>query len=139
MSASQHTIVVGLITNRKGEILLARRNQPDIPQEHNKWEFVGGGIDFGETPEQALVREVKEESGLDIRIIRLLPKVYIQNWLEQNPQRQIIILSYECEVTGGQLKSGDSEIFELKFVPVEEIKSYDCLPNVDTIVGLLSQ
>ena len=137
MAQEQTTIVVALIKNRKGEILIDRRNQPDIPEEHNKWEFIGGQIDFWEDPEEALIREVKEESGLDIKIIRLLPKAVNQLWLNQNPQRHIIILTYECEVVGGQLKPKAGEILELKFVPIQKIKNYDCLPNVDKIIEML--
>lgn len=78
MQQKQITIVVALIRNEKKEILIARRNQPDIPEEQNKWEFIGGKINFGEDPEEALVREVKEECGLDVKVVRLLPKVQNQ-------------------------------------------------------------
>ncbi|MBI3231766.1 MAG: NUDIX domain-containing protein [Candidatus Doudnabacteria bacterium] len=134
----QTTIVAALIKNEKGEILIDRRNQPDIPEEHNKWEFIGGKIEFGESPENALIREVKEESGLDVKIVRLLPKILSQLWLNQKPQRQIIILTYECQVIGGEIKAKTDEILELKFVKQEEIKNYDCLPNVDKIIASLN-
>ena len=137
MSQKQLTIVVAIITNEKGGVLLAKRNQPDIPSEHNKWEFVGGGIDFGETPEQALMREVKEEAGVEIEVVRLLPKIFTQIWKAQEPERHIIIISYECKIVGGELKPKDSEVSELKFVPVQEIKNYECLPNVDKIIDML--
>ena len=137
MIQHQITIVVALIKNEKGEILIDRRNQPDIPEEHNKWEFIGGKINFGEEPEIALVREVKEESGLDVKIVRLLPKILNQLWVNQNPQRQIIILTYECAVTGGELKPKEDEIQELKFIDPKDASQYDCLPNVQKIIDLL--
>ncbi len=138
MKQKQVTIVVALIKNDKGEILIDRRNQPDTPEEHNKWEFVGGKINFGEDPEEALVREVKEECGLDVKVVRLLPKVLNQLWLNQNPQRQIIILTYECLVIGGELKAKADEVLELKFINPKDIGNYDCLPNVNEIIYLLN-
>ena len=138
MAQKQITIVAALIKNARGEILIDRRNQPDIPEEHNKWEFVGGTIKFGESPEDALIREVKEESGLEIEIVRLLPGIVNQLWLNQEPQRQIIILTYECAVTGGELRPQTDEILELKFVDPKNIGDYDCLPNVKQTINLLA-
>ncbi|MEK7617788.1 MAG: NUDIX domain-containing protein [Patescibacteria group bacterium] len=137
MEQKQITIVVAVIKNDKGEILIGLRNEPSIPEEHNKWEFVGGKINFGEEPEKALIREVKEESGLDVKVIRLLPKILNQLWLNQNPQRQIIILTYECLVVGGELKPKADEILELKFIDPKDTDNYDCLPNVEKIISLL--
>lgn len=51
----QITVVVGLVI-KDGKILLVRRDEPELPQVHLKWEFPGGKVDFGETPEQAIIR-----------------------------------------------------------------------------------
>lgn len=131
MERKQFFIVLAVIINKNREILLARRNEPELKYAHNKWELVGGGINFGETPEQALIRETKEEAGVDIKILRLLPKVMTHTFKTKFFEHQIIMLSYECKIIGGRLKPGlDQEIGELKFVPLEKIKNYDTLPNV---------
>ena len=55
-----------ILENDKGEILLyLRDNKPDIPFP-NHWDLIGGHVEEGETPEEALLREVKEE--LDINL-----------------------------------------------------------------------
>ena len=64
MEKKQLTIVVAIINNAKGEILFAKRNEPETPEIHNMWEFPGGKIEFGEDPEEAVVREVAEETGV---------------------------------------------------------------------------
>jgi 8-oxo-dGTP diphosphatase len=139
MEQKQHTIAVAVVKNAAGEILLGRRNQPDMPQEHDKWEFPGGTIDFGETPEEALRREVKEEAGVEIKIVRLLPKVYANLWHYPGKTLQIFILAYECEIIKGALYSSDPEVADLKFFKYRDINFDDCLPKVKEIIGLLKK
>ncbi|MBK7711470.1 MAG: NUDIX domain-containing protein [Bacteroidales bacterium] len=56
-----------ILENDKGEFLLALRdNKPSIPFP-NHWDLIGGHVEEGETPEEALIREVKEELDIDIR------------------------------------------------------------------------
>lgn len=55
-----------ILENDKGEILLyLRDNKPGIPFP-NYWDLIGGHVEEGETPEEALVREVKEELNIDL-------------------------------------------------------------------------
>ena len=139
MEQKQITIVVGLITNAKGEVLLAKRNQPENPQIHNKWEFPGGGIEFGETPEQTLLREMKEETGLEVEITRLLPKIYTNVWQTgESDENQVTIISYECKAVSGNLGSDDKEIGELKYFKPDEVDYQNSLPKVKEIIALLT-
>ena len=57
------TTVVAGVLERDGEILICQR-RPDQPHAL-KWEFPGGKVEAGETPEQALVRELREELGIE--------------------------------------------------------------------------
>lgn len=56
------------IVNDKGEILLTKRSQ-HAKNEKGKWEAPGGAVEFGETLERAIRREIKEELGIEIEII----------------------------------------------------------------------
>lgn len=59
-----------ILENEKGEFLLyLRDNKPGIPFPDH-WDLIGGHVEEGETPEEALVREVKEELGLDLKKYR---------------------------------------------------------------------
>lgn len=60
--------VGAFIVNNKGEILLMKRSQ-NTKNERGKWEAPGGAVDFGETLEHAIRREMKEELGIDIEIL----------------------------------------------------------------------
>lgn len=59
------------IVNLKGEVLLCKRSK-NARNEKGKWEAPGGQVHFGETREQAIKREIKEELGVDIQIIDVL-------------------------------------------------------------------
>ena len=59
-------MVIGLIKNQCGNILLQKRIDALIPAANEKWEFPGGRVEFGELPEEALVREAREEVGCTI-------------------------------------------------------------------------
>lgn len=135
----QITIAVGLVINEQGEILLGKRQQPENPQIHGKWEFPGGGIELGEQPEEALLREVKEETGLDVKIIRLLPKTYSNLWDWPEEQVHVIILAYECKAIGGTLSNSDPEIGELKYFKIKEVDYENSLPKTKEILELLDK
>ena len=61
------TIAAIILENDKGDFLLALRdNKPGIPFP-NHWDLIGGHVEEGETPEEALVREYKEELNLDLK------------------------------------------------------------------------
>ncbi len=63
-----------ILENNKGEILLyLRDNKPDIPFPHH-WDLFGGYIEEGETPEEALIREVKEELNFDLKDYKFFKK-----------------------------------------------------------------
>lgn len=63
-------LVVGAAIVSHGRVLAARRTEP--AELAGGWEFPGGKVDAGETPEQACLREVREELGCDVRVLRTL-------------------------------------------------------------------
>ena len=58
-------VVAAVLVNEQGKILLAQR--PEGKRLAGKWEFAGGKVEEGETPEQAMVRELREELAIDVR------------------------------------------------------------------------
>ena len=139
MEQKQITIVVAVIRNEAGELLLAQRNQPETPEIHGIWEFVGGGIDFGEDPIDAIKREVREEIGVEIGEIKLLPKILsdIQEFSDGN-KVQVLILSYECKITSGIPEPKDKEIGTIKYVAISEIKNYPAFRNIYQTLDILN-
>jgi len=92
--------VFGLIIE-DGKVLLGRRRDIDW------WNLPGGGMESGETVDEALRREVLEETGLVVRVGRLVG-VY------SKPQKQEVVLAFLCEVEGGTLMETE-EIVECRY------------------------
>jgi ADP-ribose pyrophosphatase YjhB (NUDIX family) len=84
-------------------VLLAKRVAPQVPELNGKWELPGGKIEHGETPEQALVREIEEEIGFRVRPLRLLPYLHTNIWKYPDAVRHVILACYECEPTDPNL------------------------------------
>ena len=140
MDKQQVVVVLGAVRNEAGDLLLARRIDTGIPEAFGKWELPGGKLEFGEDPETALLREVREECGLEVKIIRLLPKVFTRIWQTSTGQElQVVLLTYECSVLSGTLsnKHVQDEIGELRFVPISELKSISLLPNISETIAYL--
>jgi len=95
-------VAVGTIIHAEGafgepHVVLVRRA---IEPGYGLWVFPGGYVDRGETPQQAAVREAREECGLDVRLDALV-NVYAY------PGRVPIIIVYAATVTGGDLCTDD--------------------------------
>ena len=126
----QFVIVKTLIVNKEDEVLFVRRKKEDLKQAHNKWEFPGGKIDFGEYPEQTAVREAKEESGYDIKVDFLLPKILSLKWESPEREAQQILICYVCSLLGGKSTIPDHGVSEIKWFRLDKSpKDKDCLPG----------
>lgn len=96
--------VGAIVTDEAGRIVLVRRA---IEPGYGKWVFPGGYVDRGEEVQLAAVRETREETGLEIRIERLLD-------IYSYPGRAPVIVVYIARMTGGSLAC-DDEGLEAKF------------------------
>lgn len=98
-------VVAGVIRRKSGEILIAKR-----PLNHTVagglWEFPGGKIEAGETPEAALKREIQEELGFEIVVG---PLIGIVSHVYPTPSGSIhiLLLGYNADYVSGDLKLND--------------------------------
>ncbi|HZZ98472.1 MAG TPA: NUDIX hydrolase [Candidatus Saccharimonadia bacterium] len=103
------TGVLGLAVNEKGEYLLTQRNQPKDPEVHMLWQIPGGGMEFGEQPEQTLSREMQEELGVAVRILHPLPVAKTSVWILKTYDLHVTLLCYLVSIDDQTPKINDPE------------------------------
>jgi mutator protein MutT len=113
--------VTVLIVNEKEEILLVkRRNEPG----KNLWSFPGGLIELGESIKKTAEREVKEETGLKIKVRKLLDALDVIVKDKSNKIRfHYVLIVFLASSIGGQLKLSN-EHYAIKWVSIKKAETY---------------
>ena len=113
---------VGAIILDGEKILLEqRKNEPS----RGKWSVPGGLVELAESMEEAVVREVKEETGLDVHEPRLVDVINYVSYGEKGAViYHYVIVDYLVTIMGGKPKAA-SDAAALKWVPFNEIEQYD--------------
>jgi 8-oxo-dGTP pyrophosphatase MutT (NUDIX family) len=131
--------VMALPIRHDKHFLLSQRNQPGTEAWHNKWQVAGGGLEFGETPEQALAREIQEELQVSIRILYPNPIVKTSIWygseVDTKMDAQIILTTYIVDIGDQEPNvAGDEETKTFGWYSLEEAMELDSLPMTREIV-----
>ena len=117
---------VAAIILRDDEILLVKRgSEPGL----GKWSIPGGSLEIGETLEEGLKREVREETGLQIEVGRLagigdliVSDQGVLKW-------HYLLINYLAVATGGELRPA-TDATECRWVELSEIRAYDVTKSV---------
>lgn len=109
-------LVTAGILEREGSVLLARRGTAG--HLARKWEFPGGKIEPGETPEACLARELREELGIETRIGE---RVTVSRY--DYGRGPIMLLAYRARIVAGEPQPREHEA--LAWVPVSLLLTYD--------------
>lgn len=113
MNYTHFVSVAALVTNDDNEILL-------IKSPRRGWEYPGGMVDPGETFEEALLREIKEESGIDVEIIGFIG-------ICKNIEKDVVNIDFACRAIGGKPTTSD-ESSEVRWVKQEDALSMITFP-----------
>jgi 8-oxo-dGTP diphosphatase len=111
--------VTAAILVKNGKILIAQRKHGDKLAQ--KWEFPGGKIEDGETPEKCLQREMKEEFQIEVSVGK-----YLGESIYHYPHGSIRLVAYRTFWERGELLPRAHE--EFKWVSVHELQYYDFAP-----------
>jgi len=110
--------VAALVRDDEGRVLLMRR------ADDGRWGLPAGAIDPGESPAEAVAREVREETGLVVRAARVAGVFGGRGFRHRYPngdEAEYTVVVFDCEVTGGELRSDDGEALELRYFAPAEI------------------
>lgn len=124
-------VVGAAIVNDDGELLCAQRGYGSLI---GKWEFPGGKVEPGETDQQALAREIKEELNIDVEVEELIDENY-----NEYPDKNINLKVYRCKYVSGEIN--DTEHQALAWKKPDAVESLDWAeadkPIVDTYLDSL--
>lgn len=138
-----------MVSNNNPRIRVAGvfiENKKILLIEHKKkdkkyWLIPGGGVEWGESTAEALIREYKEETNLDIVIEKFL---FLSETIAPNKEKHVINLYFMVkrnENFKSEIKLGNEEnLSDLKFLSEEEIENIKLYPNIkDKIIKLLNE
>ncbi len=112
----------GLVRNEDGALLLVRPIFP--PRE---WTVPGGKVERRERPHEAVAREVREETGIEVEVVECL--------LVDGHRRRTTDFVFGCRPVGGALRAQPEEIEEVRWVPEAQIASLE--PKLVRLLALL--
>lgn len=93
-------VAVAAFIHQNGQILLVKRG---MEPERGKWALAGGFVERNEDPHHAVIREIREETGLEIAVRRLVDVLFTAKTQGIAP----IVIIYECEVVAGVAQAQD--------------------------------
>lgn len=111
-----HITVKGIVIYNN-KILIMKKVKPST-DGLGYWELPGGGLEYGETPHEALIRELREETGLDIKILK---PVY--TFTAIRPDYQTVGIGFLSIPTNNHVTISE-EHTDFKFVETSELKQY---------------
>lgn len=121
--------VVAAIIKKQDKIFITRRSYGEFA---DMWEFPGGKIELGESREEALIREVKEELELDINNLEYLTTVEYDY-----PNFHLTMHCFICEICGGELVLNAYN--DAKWVSLEELSTQKWVPaDVEVVEKILN-
>jgi 8-oxo-dGTP diphosphatase len=122
-------VVAAVIKREDGKVLIARRGKGHAFAD--LWEFPGGKMEAGETAEQALAREIKEELDTDIDVGRL-----IHDWKYRYDFGNIRFLAFESKIVNNR-QPRNLEHSELSWVGISELNRFVFVPADNELVSVL--
>ena len=108
-----------IIKRKDGSIVLVKRKNEPFKGMHA---LPGGFVEYGETVEQAVLREVKEETGLEVKILKLLG-VYSDP--KRDPRGHTVAVAFLCAEESGELRAGDDAAGASSFKEIPDKLAFD--------------
>jgi ADP-ribose pyrophosphatase YjhB (NUDIX family) len=129
---------VGGVIIEGGRALLIRRGSEPLLGE---WSIPGGSLELGETLEEGVARELREETGLEVRVLELIEvfdRIYLESTAggsegKKGPRFHYVIVDYLCERVSGEAVAG-SDVTDVAFAREEELGKYNLTETATRIL-----
>jgi 8-oxo-dGTP diphosphatase len=118
VTRARKLVVAGMCVRGDRVLITQRRADQPLPLQ---WEFPGGKIEPGESPEVALVRELREELGVEVEVGRVWDVLF-----HAYPDYDVLMLVYRCRILDGE--PAKVEVADLAWCLPGELGGYDILP-----------
>jgi 8-oxo-dGTP diphosphatase len=117
-----------IIITEKQEILLVKHKKGN----HLYWVLPGGRLEYGETFEECGIRELKEETGLDVAIDGFL---FLSEAIAPDRRRHIVNIYLKGHVTGGILAVGDEPVLAgVDYIPLAQLEKLTLFPPISKVI-----
>jgi len=131
--SAKFAVAVTAIIKRNDTVLLLKRS-PDKAHLPGYWDPCSGRMERGETPEQAVIREAREETGLDVEPIRVLDTFHFF----YGPEREEIVgMTFLCRPNNGEVVLS-AEHTEARWVKIDEVDDYEMADGLQDVVKALA-
>jgi len=114
-------VVACALVDKDGRVLISQR--PEGKAMAGMWEFPGGKVEPGERPEQALIRELKEELGIDVTTACLAPLTFASHGY---PSFHLLMPLYVCRRWKGEIRPGEGQ--KIAWVRPKGLRAYPMPP-----------
>jgi len=125
--AKQVIAPLACILNEKGQLFMNLRNDPHNPEFHKKWEFPGGGVDFGESVLDNLKRETLEETGYEIEPLSSLDYITSSTRVKPTYRFQVFLIPYVCRIVKKVSDPNKEEAIESKWFDFDDVKNHELI------------
>jgi 8-oxo-dGTP diphosphatase len=122
---------VGAVIIQDGRVLLVKRRYEPLA---GRWSLPGGMLELGETLEAGLMREMQEETGLDVAVgpvIEVFDRIMLDE--EKRVQYHFVLVDYLCWPSGGTLRAG-SDVEDAVFVDRDDLAPYDLTDKAQAVI-----
>ena len=119
-------VVAAAVIIEEARVLLTRRAEG----QHlaGMWEFPGGKLEEGESPEEALVRECREECGIEVDVVGILDVTH-----QRYPEKNVLLLFYRCELRSGEVRH--LQVADHAWVAPGDLDEYPLPPADERVVA----
>lgn len=119
-----YRLIAGAVIHKGNKVLIGKKDPNKPHPARGQWVFPAGYVEERENPFETIVREIKEETGLKVRVNGVVDFVSMWNiWKDKNMLAWYTFIYFDCPYVSGTPKASD-DLFDLKWVKAKDLNKY---------------